>query len=168
VCLHDGYGEATGTLDGGGPVDAAFRLKGTVALDGNHPEARIRDIDLGKVPGIALALWEGEAEDPINDALDQVELAHTYTVAYFEGGVRIDGQPEQRQRRVCRRSCREQRECSGDAGALSLHARGERWRTASRRGQDPCINCARAANHQPLSSANRVASSGSRSRTTLL
>jgi RND superfamily putative drug exporter len=93
VCLHDGYGEATGTLDGGGPVDASFKLTGTVDLGGEHPEARIRDIDLGKVPGAVLALWEGEAEDPINDALDQVELGHTYTVAYFEGGVRIDGQP---------------------------------------------------------------------------
>jgi RND superfamily putative drug exporter len=93
VCLHDGYGEATGTLDGGGVVDASFKLTGTVKLDGNHPKADISDIDLGKVPGILAALWEGEAEDPINDALDQVDLGHTYTVSYFEGAVRIDGQP---------------------------------------------------------------------------
>ena len=35
----------------------------------------------------------GEAKDPINDAFDQVDLGHTYTLSYFEGGVRIDGQP---------------------------------------------------------------------------
>jgi hypothetical protein len=93
VCLHDGYGEATGTLGRGGVVDAAFKLTGTVALDGDHPQARIDDIDVGKVPGFVLALWEGEAEDPIDDALDNIVLGHTYTVTYTEGAVRIDGQP---------------------------------------------------------------------------
>jgi len=93
VCLRDGYGEATGTLDGGGVADAAFKLTGTVTLSGDHPRVNVDDIDLGKVPDIFLMPWQGEAEEPINEVLNDVDLGHTYTMTYGEGVVRIDGQP---------------------------------------------------------------------------
>jgi RND superfamily putative drug exporter len=93
VCIHDGYGEATGTLDGAGVVDAAFKMTGTIELNGEHPAAHIDDIDLGNVPGPLLAALEDLAENPIEEALDDVDLNHTYTMTYTEGEVRIDGQP---------------------------------------------------------------------------
>jgi hypothetical protein len=93
VCIHDGYGEATGTLDGAGVVDAAFKMTGTVELTGEHPAAHIDDIDLGNVPGPLLAAMEDLAENPIEEALDKVDLNHTYTMTYIEGKVRIDGRP---------------------------------------------------------------------------
>ncbi len=93
VCVHDGYGEATGTLDGAGFVDAAFKMTGTVELAGDHPRAHINDIDLGNVPGPLLAALEDLAEDPIEEALDGIDLDHDYTMTYSEGKVRIDGRP---------------------------------------------------------------------------
>lgn len=74
-------------------VDAAFKMTGTVELTGEHPAAHIDDIDLGNVPGPLLAAMEDLAENAIEEALDKVDLNHTYTMTYNEGEVRIDGQP---------------------------------------------------------------------------
>jgi hypothetical protein len=93
VCIHDGYGEATGALDGAGVVDAAFRITGTVELAGEHPAVHIDDGDLGNVPGPLLAALEDLAEHPIEEALDEIDLDHDYTMTYTEGEVRIDGRP---------------------------------------------------------------------------
>ncbi len=93
VCIHDGYGEATGTLDGAGVVDAAFKISGTVELARGHPTAHIDDIALGNVPRPLFAALEDLAEDPIEEALDEVDLNHSYTTTYSEGEVRIDGRP---------------------------------------------------------------------------
>ncbi len=92
ICIHDGYGEATGTLHGVSVVDAAFRLKGTVQLTGDHPAVHVDDIELGNVPGLLFAPLKGQAENPIDEVLDGVDLHHnTYTMTYAEGEVRIDG-----------------------------------------------------------------------------
>ena len=93
VCIHDGYGEATGTLDGAGIVDGEFKLTGTVQLTGEHPVVDIYNIDLGNVPDPLLASLEDPAEGPIEEALQKVDLDHDYTVTYAEGEVRIDGRP---------------------------------------------------------------------------
>ena len=34
ICLHDGFGEATGSLQGWGPFDVKFMIRGTVELRG--------------------------------------------------------------------------------------------------------------------------------------
>jgi hypothetical protein len=91
VCIHDGYGEATGTLDGA-VVDAKFKITGRVELVDEHPAVHVDDIDLGNVPGPLVGTVEDLAEDPIEDVLG-VDLSHEYVVAYTEGEVRIDGLP---------------------------------------------------------------------------
>jgi len=93
VCVHDGYGEVTGKLGRKGAVEAAFKMTGTVELTGHRAVAHIHDIDLGKVPDPVLAVFQGQAEGPIEDALQKTEFEHTYAVTYVEGEVRIDGQP---------------------------------------------------------------------------
>ena len=92
VCIHDGFGEVTGSVDfflG----DAKFKAKGTVRLIGDHPEVEIDDIDVGNVPGFLTGLLEGVVEDAIKELLDDIDLEHTYSPTLTEGQVRIDGQP---------------------------------------------------------------------------
>lgn len=94
ICIHDGYGEATGTLRSWGIFDVKFKLRGTVELRGNRLLTDIEDIDIGSVPD-PLHLWfEGQLEDPIEEGLDNLGLEpHTYTVILTEGEIRIEGRP---------------------------------------------------------------------------
>jgi len=91
VCVHDGYGEATGKLDGPGFVNVRFKLTGTVTLTGSHPVAEITDVDIGNIPDPLLAPFENLADE---DALEQIDLdGHSYTVILTEGTVTIEGRP---------------------------------------------------------------------------
>ncbi len=94
ICIHDGYGEATGTLRSWGIFDVKFKLKGTVKLRGNRLLTDIEDIDIGNVPD-PLHLWfEGQLDEPIEAGLDNLGLEpHTYTVILTEGSVTIEGRP---------------------------------------------------------------------------
>ena len=94
ICIHDGYGEATGTLRSWGIFDVKFKLRGTVELSGNRLLTDIEDIDIGNVPD-PLHLWlEGQLEDPIEEGLDNLGLEpHTYTVILTEGSVTVEGRP---------------------------------------------------------------------------
>ncbi len=97
VCIHDGYGEATGTLDAILGLEVEIKLKGTMDLTGDTPETEIDDIEFGKVPGwlvgVAEAIYGAEAENDIDLALEDIDLKHTYTPTLTEGEVRIDGVP---------------------------------------------------------------------------
>ena len=92
VCIHDGYGEVTGSVDvavGSGK----FKVKGTVALNGGRPVVDFDDIELGNVPGFALGPLEGAVEDAIEELLDDITLEDTYAPSLSEGQVKIDGTP---------------------------------------------------------------------------
>ncbi len=95
VCIHYGYGEATGTLDAILGLEVEIKLKGTMDLTGDAPKTEIDDIEFGKVPGwfvdVADAIFG--AENDIDLALEDIELKHTYTPTLTEGQVRIDGVP---------------------------------------------------------------------------
>ncbi|MEX2247875.1 MAG: hypothetical protein WEC75_14465 [Dehalococcoidia bacterium] len=92
VCVHDGFGEATGRLDLLG-IDVKIKLKGTVDLTGEHPDADIDKIEVGNVPGF----MTGSIETLVNRAIDAVEsdidLDHPYTPELTEGSAVIAGQP---------------------------------------------------------------------------
>jgi len=92
VCIHDGYGEATGKLGWEG-IEGAFKITGTVDLTGQHAVVHVDDIDLGNVPDTLLEAFKGRAENPIEEALDKYDASHSYKMTYAEGEVRIDGQP---------------------------------------------------------------------------
>ena len=97
VCIHDGYGEATGTLGAILGLEVEIKLKGTMDLTGDTPKTDIDDFEFGKVPGwlvdVADAIYGGEAENDIDLALEDIELKHTYTPTLTEGQVQIDGVP---------------------------------------------------------------------------
>jgi hypothetical protein len=51
VCIDDGHGEATGTLDAILGLQVEVKLKGTMDLIGDAAKTDIDDIEFGKVPG---------------------------------------------------------------------------------------------------------------------
>ena len=94
ICIHDGYGEATGTLRSWGIFDVKFMIRGTVELIGSRLLTDIEDVDMGNVPD-PLHLWfEGQLDGPIEEGLDNLGLEpHPYTVILTEGSVTIEGVP---------------------------------------------------------------------------
>ena len=93
VCIHDGFGEGTATLDAFLGLEAKIRVKGNLDLTGQHPVAQIDDIEAGNVPGWLTGAIEGFVEDAIENQLDDIDLEHTYTPTLTEGNAKIDGQP---------------------------------------------------------------------------
>jgi hypothetical protein len=92
VCIHDGFGEVTGKVDalvGNGN----FRVKGSVTLDQGRPVVDFQDIEVGNVPGFALAPFENAVEDAIQELLDDITLNHTYSPTLSAGQAKIDGSP---------------------------------------------------------------------------
>ncbi len=96
VCIHDGYGEATGTLDAILGLQVEIKLKGTMDLTGDAPQTEIDDMEFGKVPGwlVDTADTIYGAENDIDLALEDIELKHTYTPTLTEGQVQIDRVPK--------------------------------------------------------------------------
>ena len=95
VCIHDGFGEATGSIDAVAGLGVDVSLKGTVDLSGDAPKITIDDIDIGNVPNFLIDVTDTiiGVESDINGALDDITLKHTYTATLTEGQVQIDGTP---------------------------------------------------------------------------
>jgi hypothetical protein len=93
VCIHDGFGEATGSLEAFLGLDTKVKIKGSLDLSGEHPEARDLEIEIGNVPGFITGAIEGFVEDAVDEALEEIDLKHTYTPTLMEGEAQIDGQP---------------------------------------------------------------------------
>ena len=94
VCIHDGYAEASGNLDAILGLQVELKFKGTIDLTGDSPKTDVDDLDFGSIPGWLVDVVEAiGAEGDINEALDDIELKHTYTPTLTEGEVRIDGAP---------------------------------------------------------------------------
>lgn len=92
ICIHDGFGEGTATLDILG-LSAKIKVTGNVDLSGEHPVAEIDDIEVGNVPGFIIDFIEGFITDFIDDETNKVDLDHTYTPTLTEGQAQIDGVP---------------------------------------------------------------------------
>ncbi len=89
VCLHDGYGEVSATLDLPGFLDVKMKARGTAEIT-DELVVDIDDLDIGNVPGF-LSDWLN-AEDIRGDLTDQ-HLEHNYTLTLREGEARVDGTP---------------------------------------------------------------------------
>ncbi len=93
VCIYDGYGEATGTLDAILGLQVEVKLKGTMDLTGDKPKIDIDDMEFGKVPGWFVDVTDAIFGNDINEALEDIELEHTYPPTLTEGQAQIDGEP---------------------------------------------------------------------------
>ncbi|TET98470.1 MAG: hypothetical protein E3J29_03645, partial [Dehalococcoidia bacterium] len=76
VCIHDGFGEATGSLEAFLGLDTKIKIKGNVDLTGENPEARDLEIEIGNVPGFITGAIEGLVEDAVDEALEDIDLKH--------------------------------------------------------------------------------------------
>lgn len=92
ICIHDGFGEGTATLDILG-LSIKIKVTGNVDLSGEHPVAQIDDIEVGNVPGFISDFIEKFITDFIDDGLNEVDLDHTYTPILTKGNAQIDGLP---------------------------------------------------------------------------
>lgn len=92
VCIHDGYGEGTASLEILG-FDAKIKVKGNMDLTGTHPVAKIDDIEVGNVPDFMVTLVEDFVESAIEDETKKVDLGHPMTPTLTEGDAKLDGTP---------------------------------------------------------------------------
>ena len=92
ICIHDGFGEGTATLDILG-LSVKIKVTGNVDLSGEHPVAVIDDIEVGNVPGFISDFIKDVITDFIDDGLNEVDLDHTYTPILTKGNAQIDGLP---------------------------------------------------------------------------
>lgn len=93
VCIHDDFAEVTGSLEAFLGLDTKVKVKGSLDLTGEHPEARDLEIEIGNVPGFVTGVIEGVVEDALDEALKDIDLKHTYIPTLVEGEAEIDGQP---------------------------------------------------------------------------
>jgi hypothetical protein len=93
VCIHDDFAEVTGSLEAFLGLDTKVRVKGSLDLTGEHPEARGLEIEIGNVPGFVTGVIEGVVEDALDEALKDIDLKHIYAPTLTEGEALIDGQP---------------------------------------------------------------------------
>ncbi len=62
-------------------------------LTGDKPKIDIDDMEFGKVPGWFVDVTDAIFGNDINEALEDIELEHTYTPTLTEGQAQIDGEP---------------------------------------------------------------------------
>ena len=93
ICIHDGFGEATAKLGAVLGLDVKVKISGTVDLTGDTPQAQLDDIEFGNVPGFIVDIVDGQVEDAVDEALENIDLSHTYTPTLAEGEAQIDGVP---------------------------------------------------------------------------
>lgn len=93
VCIHDDYAEVTGSLEAFLGLDTKVKVKGSLDLTGEHPEARDLEIEIGNVPGFVTGVIEGVVEDALDEALKDIDLKHAYIPTLAEGEAQIDGLP---------------------------------------------------------------------------
>ncbi len=92
VCIYDGKGEGTATFSLLG-IDVKVSVRGTMDLTGDHPKARIDEIEVGNVPGFLLAPVEGAVNRAIDSALDDIDLEHSYGLQLTPGQADVNGTP---------------------------------------------------------------------------
>jgi len=92
VCIHDGLGEVTGTVDafvGSGK----FKATGNIGLTSGRPVVDFQDIEVGNVPGFVLGPLESAVEDAIQELLDDISLERAYAPTLTEGQAQISVTP---------------------------------------------------------------------------
>lgn len=92
ACLHDGYGEGSATLRVLG-MDVKVRIKGTLDLSGDNPQAKVDDISVGNVPGFLMAPVEAIVDRSLDEGLNDLEIDHDYSLTLKEGEATVGGRP---------------------------------------------------------------------------
>lgn len=93
VCIHDGFGEVSGTVRLKG-VELPVRIRGRLDFSGDHPVPKISGIQVGKMPSFLTGFAAAFFEDAIEDGLrDDIHLSHPLASTLAEGDATISGRP---------------------------------------------------------------------------
>lgn len=94
LCFSADGGSASGKVDVPFfPGDIDVVIRGTLDLRGEHPEAVIEEIEVGRLPGPFTSLVKGFVDELIDDQTEGLELHHDYGMTFGEGELTISGQP---------------------------------------------------------------------------
>ena len=93
ICIHDGFSEATAKLETILGLETKVKITGNLDLSGDHPKALDLEIEIGNVPGFVTNAIEGFVKDAVDEALEDIDLSHTYTPTLTEGESQIGGVP---------------------------------------------------------------------------
>lgn len=92
VCLHDGYGEISGTVNLPSFLDLQYKAKGTAHISDNLV-VDLDKVEVGSIPGF-VSNWVGDSPNNDVDLLDKDYFAdHSYTLTLREGEAEIAGVP---------------------------------------------------------------------------
>jgi hypothetical protein len=91
VCLHDGEGEISGTVNLPSFLDLKFKARGT-AFIGETLNVNVHEVEVGSVPGF-IDGWVRAMVDDTVEVLDEDDFEHNYTLTLSEGEARVDGTP---------------------------------------------------------------------------
>jgi hypothetical protein len=91
VCLHDGYGEISGTVNMPAFTDVKYRVRGTAQID-RELKVNVEEVEVGSVPGF-FTDWLGDRIDRTADLFDEGEFDHRYVLTLSGGQAQIDGTP---------------------------------------------------------------------------
>lgn len=91
VCIHDAFGEVTGSASTVAGLNADFRVTGTVDITDEHPVVTFGEVEVGRVPSFALSPFKRAVESVIRDELQKIDLGHTYLVGLSDGQAEIGG-----------------------------------------------------------------------------
>jgi hypothetical protein len=102
VCFHDGWAEATASVDLpiladlpgiGDSLDTNVRAAGTMDFEGVSPRIVITEVEAGNLPAEASERLKGRIEDAVNDRIDDLFFQHSHSATFTEGSVEVSGQP---------------------------------------------------------------------------
>lgn len=91
VCVHDGYGEFSGSLNFPSFLDMKFKVRGTAYID-KTLNVDVDDIDVGNLPGF-VDNWVRSIPDNTTEVLDEDDFGHSYVLTLREGEAQIAGTP---------------------------------------------------------------------------
>ena len=94
ICLNGpGLNEARGKIEIAVLPDVAAVLTGDIDISGSHPVITITDIDVGSLPDFAADLVDGPIEAAVNEALEEIDLLHRYSLQTGAGIASVEGRP---------------------------------------------------------------------------
>jgi len=94
VCFGLGDGAASGKVDiPFVPGDVDVVVHGTVDLTGRQPEAVVKSVEIGGLPGPMTDRLKSLINRLVRDQTEEVNLRHDYGISFTDGTATISGQP---------------------------------------------------------------------------
>jgi len=91
VCIYDGEGAISGTLNFPGFLDIKFRAEGTAYIT-DQLRIKPEKVEVGSIPGF-IGDWVDASPDDDVELLDDEDFEHTYELTLSPGEAQIAGTP---------------------------------------------------------------------------